>query len=85
MAKELNKDVVYRAAKFKDKDYTINDGGGLVLLVKSTGVKSCSTAGFKSTKKVAPLCAACEPIALNETDSRRIKGNQVFAIPQLLV
>jgi integrase len=40
MAKELNKDVVYRAAKPKEKDYTINDGGGLVLLVKSTGVKS---------------------------------------------
>ena len=40
MAKELNKDVVYRAAKSKEKDYTINDGGGLVLLVKSTGVKS---------------------------------------------
>lgn len=40
MAKELNKDVVYKAAKLKEKDYTINDGGGLVLLVKSTGVKS---------------------------------------------
>ena len=40
MAKELNKDVVYRAAKSKEKDYTINDGDGLVLLVKSTGVKS---------------------------------------------
>jgi integrase len=40
MAKELNKDAVYRAAKFKEKDYTINDGEGLVLLVKSIGVKS---------------------------------------------
>ena len=40
MAKEINKDVVYRAAKSKDKDYTINDGDGLVLLVKSTGVKA---------------------------------------------
>jgi integrase len=40
MAKELNKDVVYRAAKSKEKDYTINDGDGLVLLVKSTGVKA---------------------------------------------
>jgi integrase len=39
MAKEINKDVVYRAAKPKEKDYTINDGSGLVLLVKSTGVK----------------------------------------------
>ena len=40
MAKEINKDVVYRAAKSKEKDYTINDGDGLVLLVKSTGVKA---------------------------------------------
>lgn len=40
MAKELNKDAVYRAAKSKEKDYTINDGDGLVLLVKSIGIKS---------------------------------------------
>ena len=40
IAKELNKDLVYRAAKSKEKDYTINDGDGLVLLVKSTGVKA---------------------------------------------
>ena len=40
MAEKLNKDPVYRAAKPKEKDYTINDGGGLVLLVKSSGVKS---------------------------------------------
>lgn len=40
MAEKLNKDAVYRAAKPKEKDYTINDGGGLVLLVKSSGAKS---------------------------------------------
>ena len=40
MAKELNKDAVYRAAKSKEKDCTINDGDGLILLVKSTGIKS---------------------------------------------
>lgn len=39
MAEKLNKDAVYRSAKPNDKDYTINDGGGLVLLVKSSGVK----------------------------------------------
>ena len=39
MAKNLNKDAVYRAAKPKDKDYTISDGDGLVLLVKNSGVK----------------------------------------------
>ena len=40
MAEKLNKDAVYRSAKPKEKDYTINDGGNLVLLVKSSGVKS---------------------------------------------
>ncbi|MEQ1622834.1 MAG: Arm DNA-binding domain-containing protein [Methylococcales bacterium] len=39
MAEKLNKDAVYRAAKPKDKDYFINDGGGLYLLVKSNGTK----------------------------------------------
>jgi integrase len=39
MAINLNSDVVYRSAKPQDKDYTINDGGGLVLLVKTTGTK----------------------------------------------
>ncbi|QWF70088.1 tyrosine-type recombinase/integrase [Methylomonas paludis] len=39
MAINLNKDVVYRAAKPKEKDYTINDGGGLALLIKASGSK----------------------------------------------
>ncbi len=39
MAEKLNKDASFRAAKPKEKDYSINDGGGLSLLVKSTGVK----------------------------------------------
>jgi len=39
MAKNLNKDVVYRAAKSKEKDYTISDGDGLHLLIKSSGSK----------------------------------------------
>lgn len=39
MAKNLNKDTVYRAAKPKDKDYTINDGECLALLVKTNGSK----------------------------------------------
>ena len=39
MAKNLNKDRVYRAAKPKGKDHTINDGECLVLLVKTTGSK----------------------------------------------
>ena len=39
MAVNLNKDAVYRAAKPKDKDYFINDGGGLNLVVGKNGAK----------------------------------------------
>jgi integrase len=39
MAEKLNKDVVYRAAKPKEKDYMINDGGGLYLVVGKNGSK----------------------------------------------
>jgi integrase len=40
MAIELNKDTVYRAAKPRDKEYFINDGGGLFLVVGISGAKS---------------------------------------------
>lgn len=39
MAEKLNKDAVYKAAKPKEKDYFLNDGGGLYLWVKSGGSK----------------------------------------------
>ena len=39
MAEKINKDAVYRAAKPKEKDYFINDGGGLYLWVKANGSK----------------------------------------------
>lgn len=39
MAINLNKDAVYRAAKPKDKDYSISDGGGLSMKVKTDGTK----------------------------------------------
>lgn len=39
MAEKLNTDPVYRKAKPMEKDYTINDGSGLVLLVKANGSK----------------------------------------------
>ena len=39
MAEKINKDAVYRAAKSKEKDYFINDGGGLYLWVKTNGSK----------------------------------------------
>jgi hypothetical protein len=37
MAVNLNKDTVYLAAKAKEKDYTINDGGGSFLFVGTAG------------------------------------------------
>jgi integrase len=40
MAKNINKDVVYRTGKSKEKDYMINDGGGLFLFVGKNGTKS---------------------------------------------
>ena len=39
MAINLNKDVVYKAAKPKDSEYFINDGGGLFLVVSASGSK----------------------------------------------
>lgn len=39
MALNLNKDMVYKAAKPKEKDYSINDGGGLFLFVGLNGSK----------------------------------------------
>ena len=39
MRVNLNKDTVYRAAKAKEKEYTIGDGGGLFLFVGSNGAK----------------------------------------------
>ena len=39
MAVNLNKDAVYRAAKPKENDYSINDGGGLFLFIGTNGTK----------------------------------------------
>jgi len=39
MALHLNKDTVYRAAKPRDKEFFINDGGGLYLVVGKNGTK----------------------------------------------
>ena len=39
MAKNINKDAVYRAAKSKEKDYMINDGGGLYFFVGKNGAR----------------------------------------------
>ncbi|WP_371744899.1 Arm DNA-binding domain-containing protein [Methylobacter sp. S3L5C] len=39
MAKNINKDVTYKAAKSKEKNYMINDGDGLFLFVGKNGAK----------------------------------------------
>ena len=39
MAKNINKDVVYKAAKSKKKDYMLNDGEGLYLFISKNGSK----------------------------------------------
>ncbi|WAR43741.1 tyrosine-type recombinase/integrase [Methylomonas rapida] len=39
MALHLNKDTVYKGAKPRDKEYFINDGGGLYLVVGKNGTK----------------------------------------------
>ncbi|WP_341328577.1 integrase arm-type DNA-binding domain-containing protein [Methylotuvimicrobium sp. KM2] len=39
MAEKLNKDAVYKAAKPKEKNYFLNDGGGLYMWVKTNGSK----------------------------------------------
>lgn len=39
MAVNINKDAAYRAAKPEEKDYSINDGGGLFLFVGANGSK----------------------------------------------
>jgi integrase len=39
MAVHINKDAAYRAAKPKEKDFSINDGGGLFLFVGRNGSK----------------------------------------------
>lgn len=39
MATNINKDAVYKAAKPKQNDYTISDGGGLFLFVGANGSK----------------------------------------------
>ena len=36
MAKNINKDVVYKAAKSKEKDYMLNDGAVKANQIKST-------------------------------------------------
>ena len=39
MAKELLKDVTIRTAKPLDKDYRLNDGEGLYVIIKTNGAK----------------------------------------------
>ena len=75
MAKELNKDTVYRAAKPKEKDYMINDGGGLFLFVDKTGTKKWRLV-YTFEKKRCKLALGIYPDvtlekARNEADKAR--------------
>ena len=40
MAKNINKDVVYKAAKSKEKDYMLNDGEGINLFISRVRSKT---------------------------------------------
>ncbi len=58
MAKNINKDAVYRAAKSKEKDYMLNDGGGLFLVVGKTGTRLWRFVyTFETTRKKIALGA----------------------------
>lgn len=50
MLKQLLQDLAIKAAKPKDKDYRLNDGDGLFLLIKTTGAKWCRFDGIQPNK-----------------------------------
>jgi hypothetical protein len=45
---------------------------------------SFGAVGFKSSKKVAPYYAVYEPLALNETDSRRILAKSTQQVENII-
>jgi integrase len=56
MAQKLNKEAVYKSAKPAEKDYFINDGGGLYMWVKTNGSKLWQFVfTFDSKRKRLPL------------------------------
>ena len=70
MAKNINKDVVYKAAKPKEKDYMLNDGGGLYLFVSKNGAKLWRLI-YTFDKKQKKLALGVYPSVTLETARRK--------------
>ncbi|MGZ5621860.1 MAG: tyrosine-type recombinase/integrase [Methylobacter sp.] len=70
MAKNINKDVVYKAAKSKEKDYMLNDGGGLYLFVGKNGAKLWRLI-YTFDKKQKKLALGAYPSVTLETARRK--------------
>ncbi|PPK69391.1 integrase [Methylobacter tundripaludum] len=70
MAKNINKDVVYKAAKSKEKDYMLNDGGGLYLFVSKNGAKLWRLI-YTFDKKQKKLALGSYPSVTLETARRK--------------
>lgn len=70
MAKNINKDVVYKAAKPKEKDYMLNDGGGLYLFVSKNGAKLWRLI-YTFDKKQKKLALGVYPSVTLETVRRK--------------
>lgn len=70
MAQNINKDVVYKAAKSKEKDYMLNDGGGLYLFVSKNGAKLWRLI-YTFDKKQKKLALGVYPSVTLETARRK--------------
>jgi integrase len=70
MAQNINKDVVYKAAKSKEKDYMLNDGGGLYLFVGKNGTKLWRLI-YTFDKKQKKLALGVYPSVTLETARRK--------------
>ena len=73
MAKHINKDTVYRAAKPKEKDYMLNDGGGLFLLISKSGTKSWLFVYTFNTKRKKTALGAYPGVTL---EAARVKAKE---------
>lgn len=79
MADKLNKDAVYKAAKPKEKDYFINDGGGLYLWVKSGGSKLWQFVYTIEGKRKRLALGAYPGVTLEAARRKAEETNQLIA------
>jgi hypothetical protein len=75
MAQNINKDVVYKAAKSKEKDYMLNDGGGLYLFVGKNGAKLWRLI-YTFDKKQKKLALGSYPSVTLETARRKAEESR---------